>query len=746
MKSSSSDSTEKKEKSEASREQSSLSRLFLRILVAFFILQVVIGVIVILFFIGGEMSKMQMEHIESELENRQNALDTYIDDRVALLTEYSKLPAIIAGTMHPSANRANTVDFIETLSMLDDDAFFCLQDFEGNTVYATSEVADAHRVKGEDFSPLMEGTIKRDVRVVRAGSGVGLDKLYWRLSVPVIFHDLPEGVLSAFIPMTLGPFARSNSPQAVRVAVVMNGEVLISQGEAQAPSVRLERITEYPDVSLVQEVSRKNIDERIEYLMLALVGALILGTVLFVGVFHIIGRKMLLVPHEKLQAMREDLEKEMEKQTQDLKMRTVQLSIEIRERREAEMESRENDQLVSALLEGIGAAFFIVNPETGNVIRSNEVVHDMFGLAPWQFENRTCSEIFEDFTGNVTELLCPMSGDMEPYLEGVAHHIDERPFAVARYLLPMEIKGEAHTAVIIMDITERKNLERQLGIAQKLESIGELASGIAHEINTPIQYVGDSIRFVEDAFGDVVEIMEAGDDLREKCKAAGTHSDIIEKIEELAEDADLEFVLEEIPKACSRALEGTERVAVIVRAMKNFSHPGDGQMTAVNINEALENTITVAKNEWKYVAEMVQDFDMIPHVRCLSGDINQVFLNIIVNAAHAIADILENSTDKGTITVSTREEGGRVIVRISDTGKGIAPENIEKIFDPFFTTKEVGKGTGQGLAIAHDIVVNRHGGSIDLESELGKGTTFIIGLPLDKELNGGQDETPGGDS
>jgi signal transduction histidine kinase len=170
-------------------------------------------------------------------------------------------------------------------------------------------------------------------------------------------------------------------------------------------------------------------------------------------------------------------------------------------------------------------------------------------------------------------------------------------------------------------------------------------------------------------------------------------------------------------------------VATIVRAMKNFAHPGDGEKRAVDINAALENTITVAKNEWKYVAEVVTDFDALPMVQCLPGDINQVFLNILINAAHAIGDVVGNSGDKGTITIATRRGDHEVVVSIADTGTGISPEIRDKIFNPFFTTKEVGKGTGQGLAIVHDIIVERHGGVIDVESEPGRGTTFIIRLP-----------------
>jgi PAS domain S-box-containing protein len=428
--------------------------------------------------------------------------------------------------------------------------------------------------------------------------------------------------------------------------------------------------------------------------------------------------------------MRDDLEKEVEKRTADLKMRTVQLSIEIRERRESEIEARESGQLVSALLEGIGAAFFILDPRTGHVVKSNRVMHSLFGLSPWQISDRPCSEVFANSSDMLEDLLCPRKIRNNSYTEGVAKHVDGQTFPVARYLVPMELKGEDHIGVIVLDITERKNLERRLHIAQKLESVGELASGIAHEINTPIQYVGDSVRFVKEAFEELADIVALYSDLAAKCRGEGIETGLLDRIDELTEEADLEFVLEEVPKACERALDGTGRVAIIVRAMKNFAHPGDGEKRAVDINAALENTVIVAKNEWKYVAEVVTDFDPLPMVQCLAGDINQVFLNILVNAAHAIGERVGNSGDKGTITICTRRLENEVVISIADTGTGIGPEIRDKIFNPFFTTKEVGKGTGQGLAIVHDIIVERHGGSIDLESEVGKGSTFFIRLPI----------------
>ena len=279
---------------------------------------------------------------------------------------------------------------------------------------------------------------------------------------------------------------------------------------------------------------------------------------------------------------------------------------------------------------------------------------------------------------------------------------------------------------------ERHLMEVQLRQAQKLESIGQLAAGIAHEINTPTQYIGDNTRFVQDAFGDLGKLLEQYEKLLQAVKEETVTPALVAEVESAAAAADVKYLSEEIPKAVQQTLQGVERVTKIVRAMKDFSHPGGEEKTQVDINKAIESTITVARNEWKYVAELATEFDpALPLVLCLPVEFNQVVLNLVVNAAHAIADTpAVQQGGKGLITVSTRRDGEWVELRVSDTGTGIPEHARGKLFDPFFTTKPVGKGTGQGLFIAHNVVVERHGGTIRFETELGKGTTFIIRLPI----------------
>src|SRR5207248_588288 len=251
-------------------------------------------------------------------------------------------------------------------------------------------------------------------------------------------------------------------------------------------------------------------------------------------------------------------------------------------------------------------------------------------------------------------------------------------------------------------------------------------------INTPIQYVGDNIRFVSDAFQDLHQVLQTHGRLLTAARQGPLAEEVLDKADALWQRADVEYLLAEVPRAVEQSLEGVASVARIVRAMKEFSHPGSEEKTAIDLNRAIENTLTVAHNEYKYVADLATDLDVnLPLVSCLPGELNQVILNLIVNAAHAIEDRLgADGGGKGRITVSTHQRGAEVEVRVADTGCGI-PEAIRpKIFDPFFTTKPVGRGTGQGLAIAHAVVVQKHGGTITFETEVGQGTTFILRLPL----------------
>jgi two-component system, NtrC family, sensor kinase len=282
---------------------------------------------------------------------------------------------------------------------------------------------------------------------------------------------------------------------------------------------------------------------------------------------------------------------------------------------------------------------------------------------------------------------------------------------------------------------ERRAMEIQLRHAQKLESIGQLAAGIAHEINTPTQFVGDNIRYMQEVFNELLGLLGQFNALLESARAQSFAAGLVKEIQQTIENMGLAELEREIPKALGQALSGIQRVAHIVQAMKDFSHPGTESKVPVDLNRAIESTLTVCRNEWKYVADLETDFDpSLPPVSCLPGEFNQVILNVVVNAAHAIADRM-GENGKGVIGVSTRRQGDRVEIRISDNGTGIPEAARGRIFDPFFTTKEVGRGTGQGLAIARSVVVDKHHGEIFFETEMGKGTTFVIRLPREETRN-----------
>jgi PAS domain S-box-containing protein len=395
-------------------------------------------------------------------------------------------------------------------------------------------------------------------------------------------------------------------------------------------------------------------------------------------------------------------------------------------------ELRDNEETLRNILHGIRAAIFIIDPESKMILDANAVAEDLIGLSREALLGTSCCDLdWQDKRGKEIVGRCRYRDGSMINEEMRLKKADGRVVPIIKTVIPGMNRGRPVLYEIVFDISERKALERQLSIAQKLESVGELAAGVAHEINTPIQYIGDNLHYLQSAYADLRRVLDAALAALALPTVRDAAGEALREVDAARADADLEFLSEEVPKSLEQSLEGVERVASIVRAMKKFSHPGGEEKTAVDINKAVENTILVARNEWKYVCDVATDLDPdLPPVHCLPGDFNQVILNVLINAAHAIADVVRDTADKGRITIATRRDGDHVRLSISDTGTGIPEDNREKIFDPFFTTKEVGRGTGQGLAIVHDIVVDKHDGTIDVESEVGKGTTFHIRIPI----------------
>lgn len=321
--------------------------------------------------------------------------------------------------------------------------------------------------------------------------------------------------------------------------------------------------------------------------------------------------------------------------------------------------------------------------------------------------------------------------------------MDQRVTRRSEGYLPAMKKWYACTAypigtgllILAQDVTEKHAIDDQLRSAQKMEAIGQLAAGIAHEINTPIQYVGDNTLFFKDCWEQVTHMLELAQQLRSEIKGNAESAPECREFDASVGSADLVYLREEVPKAIDQTLDGIERVSKIVRAMKEFSHPGSEHKQATDLNKAIEATVTIARNEWKYVADVELHLDHdLPPVVCLAGEINQMLLNLLVNAAHAIQEAQRNNSKvRGKIAITTLHEGPWAEIRIKDSGTGIPEEIRDRIFDPFFTTKEVGKGTGQGLTLAQTVVVKKHSGRIWFDTEQDNGTTFFVRLPLSGE-------------
>jgi PAS domain S-box-containing protein len=409
--------------------------------------------------------------------------------------------------------------------------------------------------------------------------------------------------------------------------------------------------------------------------------------------------------------------------------------VDISERKAAEKAIREAHEASELFINSVPSILISIDLE-GRITRWNSTAAAAFGFPSQAMLGKRLSDC------GVHWLQTDMAAEVAGWCERRSSHRcdslsfekdgEKRSLGLTIDWVNSPEKRAGEILIIGSDVTERKNLEIQLRQAQKLEAIGQLAAGIAHEINTPTQYVGDNTNFLQESWIAIAPILASMREVRAEAGKGVVTEETLRQFDSLWETADVLYLENEIPRALDQSLDGIQRVAKIVRAMKEFSHPGGEEKRPLDLNKAIETTITVARNEWKYVSDVsTQLATDLPLVPCHAGEFNQVILNLLVNAAHAIRQVVgDGSQTKGTITVITRRDGDSVEILIQDTGSGI-PEAIRpRIFEPFFTTKAVGEGTGQGLALAHSVVVRRHGGKIWFETEVGKGTTFFIRLPL----------------
>ncbi|MET0042972.1 MAG: ATP-binding protein [Candidatus Thiodiazotropha sp. 6PLUC3] len=405
----------------------------------------------------------------------------------------------------------------------------------------------------------------------------------------------------------------------------------------------------------------------------------------------------------------------------------------------------EKEQFLSDVTKSMSEGFVVLD-EQGRVKFSNPESEWLLGWNTQEMEGSLFSKmVYSDKTpdpDNSVESAINLtladgiirSGDDDTFF-----HTEGRAVAIAYSVSPLiREKEEIGVVVTFNDISERKkadeqrrHLERELNQTHKMEAVGQLAGGIAHEINTPIQYIGDNLRFLKESHEDIDRLLNAYLKLMQK---ATDHPDLkaeVENAKEIIEEIDLDYLGEETSNAIQQSISGSAQVADIVLAMKEFAHPGSKEMVATDLNRIIGNAVAVCKNEWKYVAETnLKLSDDLPNIECLAGEISQVILNMIVNASHAIE--AAKREQKGVISITSNLDGNHAEVRISDTGTGIPKEAQDHVFNPFFTTKDVGRGTGQGLAIAQDIVVGKHQGELYFETEEGVGTTFIMRLPLSR--------------
>jgi PAS domain S-box-containing protein len=383
----------------------------------------------------------------------------------------------------------------------------------------------------------------------------------------------------------------------------------------------------------------------------------------------------------------------------------------------------------------------IVTLQEGNLIHfANSAAGAIFGYPRTALPGLDFTTLAPDFERHLRGAGIPVSSDSDDAgriqswdsVEIIGRHrtgrciVLEVSFAESHH----SEQGRKVTAMI-RDVTERRRLDRQRTQVQKLESIGELAAGVAHEINTPIQYIGDNLRFLKDSYDSLHTALQNHRRLYTEVISGTIETATVSAATATEETVDFEFLDHEMPCAMEQALEGVQHVAGIVRALKEFANPGILEVASTDLNHLIETVVLVSRNQWSHVAELNTNLDpAIPLVECVAGEINQVLLNLIVNATDAISVAQKGRPGaRGVITICTRAVDGCAEIRISDSGTGIPPDLRSRIFDPFFTTKEVGQGSGQGLALTH-AVVQKHHGTIDFETTVGVGTTFIIRLPL----------------
>jgi len=407
----------------------------------------------------------------------------------------------------------------------------------------------------------------------------------------------------------------------------------------------------------------------------------------------------------------------------------------------AEFRNAENEKLIAAI-----SSLFIAVDVNGKVFQWNHSSEKFFGIPEEEVKEQLLVDLLKDYIfAKKMDKIIQMGLHSERSSNNIEIPVHFKKTNDSKLLLAnispiMDNKGKKFGFLLLAeDITHRKKEQMQRFLSQKLEALGQMAAGIAHEIRSPLQYIGDNGRFLQETFDALMGLCCELKNKIKKAEESGNQLEV-EELTQLLYDSDFDFFVEEIPKASEQLVNGVTRVSNIVKSMNEFSYTGNEVDEKSDLNELLKSTLVVAHNRIKKIAELETEYAPdLPHIPCGKGELNQVFLNLLINAADAITE----TGKRGVIKISTKRKDHELIVEISDNGIGIPDEIKDKIFTPFFTTKDIGKGTGQGLSFSHRIVVERHKGKLYFESKVNEGTTFYIHLPIEEDLNGfSQDDSP----
>ncbi|MEZ5935857.1 MAG: ATP-binding protein [Alphaproteobacteria bacterium] len=384
----------------------------------------------------------------------------------------------------------------------------------------------------------------------------------------------------------------------------------------------------------------------------------------------------------------------------------------------------------------------VINRAARSMFRQNDA--DVIGMPMvdlFDGESRLlCADAATSFIGSIDE------GGSEVWHQASGRRPDGAIFPLEFIVTDLRLSEDRHRVWIFRDLTqhhaaetERQVLADGLRQAQKLEALGTMAGGVAHEINTPVQYIGDNINYLRDGVGDLLSLLAAYRDLAARLDADSAAAAPLQQVRRLEVELDLDFLMDEIPEAIAQAGEGLARVSTIVQAVKQFAHPGSREGQAFDANQAIDSTIEVCRGQWKYIAELQTRFaDDLPKLTGHQGEFNQIMLNLIVNAAEAIEE--SGRAGAGLIQVRTSLDQGGIVIEVGDNGCGVPAAIRDRIFEPFFTTKDVGKGTGQGLAFCFRAVTQSFDGRIEVASTEGQGSTFRLFFPVAANPADGQQQ------